>query len=232
MACVVIDFVSLPPAERCAAILRGLHRLLVFQGHGSFLGQALLRRLSARVRGAADRIAALGAQVAAGALRLRPPRERPLRDRPAERAETKAPVATAAAPPKLRLPGGFGWLLRLAPGIAAARSQLSHLLYQPDMAELIAAAPPVAQHLRPICRMFGLKPPPGLFPPRRKPRRRPPPPEAAEVPPAPRKRRPPRRAIPAPELYAAPQVLPLRPPPPLRRIDWRRPVTLFPLKTT
>ena len=226
-----MDFVSLPPAERCAVILRALHARLVFKGHGSVLGQALLRVLSARVRGAADRIAALGALLAAGTLLLRPPRERPLRDRPLALAPAPAAAPAAAEPAKPRLPGGFGWLLRVAPGIVGERSQLSHLLYQPDMAALIAAAPPVAQHLRPICRMLGLKPPPGLFPPRRKPRRRPKPPEAAAAP-TPRKGKPPRRAVPEPALYAAPQVLPPRPPPPRRKPDWRRPMTLFPLKRT
>jgi len=214
MSSLVIYFVSLPPAERCAAILRGLHALLVFQGHGRFLGLALLRRLSARVRGAAERIAALGAQVAAGTLRLPPPRERPLS--PGGPAAVPTPSAAAPAPPAQRLPGWFGWLLRRSPGVVSARSQLSHLLYQPDMAALIAAAPPVAGQLRPICRMLGLKPPPGLFPPRPRRRRRAPPAAATATPPSAKrtpKRRPPRRAAPGPEpvLYAAPRLLP--PPP-------------------
>jgi hypothetical protein len=215
MSFVVIDFVSLPPAERCAAILRGLHALLVFQGHGRFLGLALLRRLSMRVRDAADRIAALGAQVAAGTLRLPPPRERPPRpDGPAAAGQT--PAAAAPTPPAQRLPGWFGWLLRRSPGVVSARSQLGHLLHQPDMAALIAAAPPVAGQLRPICRMLGLKPPPGLFPPRPRRRRRAPPAATAATPPSAKrtpKRPPPRRAVPGPVLYAAPQFLPPPPPP-------------------
>ena len=218
MSFLVIDFVSLPPAERCAAILRGLHALLVFKGHGGFLGLALLRRLSARVRGAADRIAALGAQVAAGTLRLPPPRERPPRPRAPEAAAMPAAAAPAPAPtpPPQRLPGWFGWLLRRSPGVVSARSQLGHLLHQPDMAALIAAAPPVAGQLRPICRMLGLHPPPGLFPPRPRPRprRRAPPAAATATPPSAKrtpKRPPPRRAVPGPVLYAAPRLLP--PPP-------------------
>jgi hypothetical protein len=116
---------------------------------------------------------------------------------------------------------------------------MAHLLAQPDMQELIAAVPPIAHHLRPICRMLGVKPPPGLFPPRRKSRRKPretPAPPKPAAPPVPRKprRKPSRRATEASELYAAPQVLPLCPPPPWRpgKVDWRRPVTLFPLKKT
>jgi hypothetical protein len=227
----VIDFVSLPPAERCAAILRGLHALLVFKGHGSFLGLVLLRRLSGRVRDAAARIAALGAQVAAGTLTLRPPRERPRVPGTAAPAARPATPATPAAAP-LRLPGGFGWLLRQAPGVVAARSQLSHLLHQPDMAALIAAAPPVAEQLRPICRMLGLNPPAGLFPPRRKSRRRAPPRDAAPAArsPRPRKRKPSRRATEAPVLYAAPQFLP--PPPPPWRPRKPPPSTAGPLKRT
>jgi hypothetical protein len=63
---------------------------------------------------------------------------------------------------------------------------MQHLLAQPDMQELIAAVPPIVRHLRPVCRMLGVRVPPGLFPPRRKSRRPPPPPKAEA--PTPRKR--------------------------------------------
>jgi hypothetical protein len=36
----VNNFVSLPPAERCARIVLGIQRALVFQGLGSVLGGA------------------------------------------------------------------------------------------------------------------------------------------------------------------------------------------------
>ena len=81
--------------------------------------------------------------------------------------------------------------------MAFGRSQMDHLLAQPDMRELIAAVPPIAHHLRPVCRMLGVKPPPGLFPPRRSPRR------------------PPREA-PPPDPPAPPQATAADPPPPPR----------------
>ena len=36
------------------------------------------------------------------------------------------------------------------------------------MAALIRAVPPIGQHIRPLCRLLGLHPPPGLLPPRRR----------------------------------------------------------------
>ncbi len=203
------DFVSLPPAERCARILRGVHRALVFQGLGSILGWPLLTLLSHRLCAAAARVVALAARLEAGTLRPGPPRERRLPSRP------PAPPEAADAPPKLVLPRGFAWLLHRVPGIGFGRSQLTFLLAQPDMADLIAAAPPIAHHLRPICRMLGVKPPPGLFPPRR-PRRRPAPKPA----PAARKRKPASRKAPAAAPFpAAPPTSRLRP----RRAVFREP---------
>jgi hypothetical protein len=67
--------------------------------------------------------------------------------------------------------------------VAGGRSQLTCLLDQPDMGALIKAAPLVAHHLRPICRMLGVKPPPGLFPPAPFPPRRPKPPPRPGRPP-------------------------------------------------
>jgi hypothetical protein len=96
---------------------------------------------------------------------------------------------------------------------------MQHLLAQPDMQELIAAVPPIVRHLRPVCRMLGVRVPPGLFPPRRKSRRPPPPPKAATPPPRKRQRKPPRRAAAVPDLYAAPRLLPPRPP--LKPLDKR-----------
>ena len=185
------DFASLPPAERCAGIVLGIQRALVFQGLGRVLGEALQRLLSHRLRAAAAHILAIAARLQAGTLRLRPPRER---IRPTRKPEPPEADAAPDAPEKPRFPRSFAWLLHRTTGMGFGRSQLTHLLHQPDMAELIAAAPPIAHHLRPICRMLGVKPPPGLFPPRRprwKPAQKP-------APPAARRRKPSRR--PAPSL--------------------------------
>jgi hypothetical protein len=136
----VNNFVSLPPAERCARIVLGIQRALVFQGLGSVLGGTLLRLLSHRLCAAAAHILAIAARLQAGTLRLRPPRERLAPPRRSAPPEAKAEAA-ADAPEKPRFPRAFAWLLHRTTGMAFGRSQLSHLLHQPDMAELIAAAP-------------------------------------------------------------------------------------------
>jgi hypothetical protein len=56
-SCCREKLVSLPPAERCARIVLGIQRALVFHGLGSVLGGALLRLLSHRLCAAADPIA-------------------------------------------------------------------------------------------------------------------------------------------------------------------------------
>ncbi|MDD4935791.1 MAG: hypothetical protein PHT60_08440 [Acidiphilium sp.] len=88
--------------------------------------------------------------------KIRPPRPRPGRP---ERVRQPNPV-----------PGGFNWLRRLIPnnhvinGHAVAFQQL---LNEADMRALIEANPTAGRLLRPLCRMFGIKPPAGLqLPPR------------------------------------------------------------------
>ena len=200
--------------------MRSVAEALAAQHKEGRLVGRLLGRTWSRLRSAGAKVLALAAAYAAGTLRLRPYRERPYRPRPkappeAEGAAPPTPVPTPLlAEPKL--PTGFGWLLKRA-RVAFGRSQMQHLLAQPDMQALIAAVPPIVRHLRPVCRMLGVKPPPGLFAPRRKSRRPPPetpPPEAGAAAPSPRKRRrkPARRAAEVPELYAAPRLLPPRPP--------------------
>ena len=172
----VNNFLSQPPAERFAMIMESVFQALAAQGvRGAVVG-ALLFLVCGRLRTAAARVLVLAARLEAGTLRLRPPREwRPSPRRP-------DPPASAQAP-KLRLPRGFGWLARRVQTARFGRSQLAHLLAQPDMAALIEAAPPIGRQIRPICRMLGVRPPPGLFPPRR--RRQPTPQGAASPSPRP-----------------------------------------------
>jgi len=62
------------------------------------------------------------------------------------------------AGPALRLPGRFGWLVRAASYHAAGYgSQLRHILGQPEMVELLRAAPQAARILRPLCRMLAVE---------------------------------------------------------------------------
>ncbi len=50
--------------------------------------------------------------------------------------------------------------MRRLPQAAAAASQLQHLLADPAMADLLAAAPQAGRLLRPLCQMLGVRPPP------------------------------------------------------------------------
>ena len=55
-------------------------------------------------------------------------------------------------------PGRFGWLVRAASWQAAGYgSQLRHILVQPEMVELLKAAPQAARILRPVCRMLAIE---------------------------------------------------------------------------
>ena len=219
---------TLPPAERFDRLVQGVAAAVAAQHKEGRLFGTLLLLTWSRLRRAGVRVLALAAAYAAGTFRSRPSRERPYRPRPKAPPEA-APAATPAAAEKPKLPSGFGWLLGRA-RVAFGRWQMADLLAQPDMQELIAAVPPIAHHLRPVCRMLGVKPPPGLFPPRRKPRRPPRETPAPEPPARPRlaaTKAPPPKPQPPP-----PPGTPLFARPPQRFRRRRRPVSLLPLKTT
>ncbi len=141
---------SLPttPEARFASIIDLLCRTVAAQIAGRRLEGPFIILIWRRLRRLGTRFAALAARVAAG--RLRPARPRPCvpRQRP------------PAAPSPL--PRGRAWLMRLVPEAAGAASQLQHLLTDPEMAALIAAAPQAGRILRPLCRMLGIDPPAAL----------------------------------------------------------------------
>ena len=161
-----------PPADRFAGIVDGLCRAVAAQIAGGRLAGPLIILIWTRLRHIARRFGGIAARLNAGRLRRRAaPRRRPAQ-------ETPRPRRHRGPRP---LPQGFAWLIRLAPGAAAgAASQLRHLLAEPDMAALIAAAPQTGRSLRSLCWMLGVRPPPDL--PRR--RRVPPAVPAAKQPPA------------------------------------------------
>ena len=66
-----------------------------------------------------------------------------------------APEMPCPRPPGL--PQGFAWLIRLAPGTVSLRGQVCHLLGDPELASLLAAAPQAGRILRPLCRMLGIE---------------------------------------------------------------------------
>jgi len=72
--------------------------------------------------------------------------------------ESSAPDRRERAVAALRLPGRFGWLVRLASYHAAGYgSQLRTILGEPEMVELLLAAPQAARILRPLCRMLAVE---------------------------------------------------------------------------
>jgi hypothetical protein len=76
------------------------------------------------------------------------------------RPTTRRTRARRPAPP--RLSRAFAWLVRRVPQAAAHGSQLQQLLADPAMAALLTQTPQLGRILRPLCRMLGVPPPPGL----------------------------------------------------------------------
>jgi hypothetical protein len=124
------------------------------------IGHALETAISYRMIGLVKRLNAVFVRWRAGT--LRPPRPRAVRERaaPAERAQP-APRAPSV------LPRRYGWLKRLLPGIAHTMNAFAPLLTDPEMQEILAAAPQVGRILRPFCHVLGLELPPELALPRR-----------------------------------------------------------------
>ena len=176
---------SRAPAEGLAAILRWLTLAVDTRGLVGRLANPLVGLIIARIRTVNQHFARLAARVAAG--RYVPRSTGLRRERPPEQPRRQNP-----------LPREFGWLLALVPEAVGYRSQLEHLLQDPAMAALIAAAPaPMARILRPLCWMLRLRPPPILAPGRPA---SPPAPDTAPrtVPPPPPIPQPARSARPAP----------------------------------
>jgi hypothetical protein len=177
---------TIPPAaaDRFALLIEGLCQA-VAASCGRGLAGPLILLIWTRLRRLGARFAALAA------------RQRTDKPPPARRPRPAAPRPRAP-----RLPRGFAWLVRLVPEAAVRGSQLRHLLTEPEMAALIAAAPQAGRLLRPLCRMLGVDPPPALRLPRRPGAApaAPAPASPAQVPsaqPPPRLRPPPRRRLPS-----------------------------------
>ncbi len=141
------------PAERFACLVEGLCRAIAARGAASGPALPLLLLVWSRLRRLAARFARLATRLRGGTL-------------PVPASRLRGPASRRAAVPSphqpRRLPEGFAWLVRLVPQAAASASQLQHLLADPELAAIIAAAPPMGRLLRPLCRMLGVAPPPGL----------------------------------------------------------------------
>ena len=89
-------------------------------------------------------------------------------------------AARRRAPPlsqAVRVPSRSKWLTGLSLNVNCAGSQLQHLMYDPELAAMLAASPRLVALIRPLCRMLAVEFPHGVLPPRpprapRKPRRR------------------------------------------------------------
>ena len=131
------------------------------------------------------RFTALVAQVRAG----RVPAQRVTR-----RADGPAPPRDPPSRPTVELPRGFAWLLRLVPETRSLAGQVRHWLTDPELKEILAAAPQAGRLLRPLCHMLGIEPGPALALPR--PERRAAPvqePAVSDAPAAPERGSPPER---------------------------------------
>src|ERR1700677_2288555 len=116
-----------PAPERFATMLQWLTRAVVSMMGGERLALSVISLIVERIRGIKQRFADLAAQIRDGRYTPRrhatPPKRRP----------------GQAPPPRGPLPNAFGWLLKLVPEAVVHRSQLEHLLRDPEMGALIAA---------------------------------------------------------------------------------------------
>ena len=218
--CVLVLFVSPPlPAPAPAPSLSQRLTLVVQALRAAIAAHAARDRAAVAVawlvwpylNRLAARFAALTLRVQAGKVAAAPTTRL--------RAAAEVPRLQVPRPRPPALPQGFAWLARFAPGILPLRSQVCHLLGDPELAALLAAAPGAGRILRPLCRMLGIEAGPG-FPPALFQRPDPPPPPdplpPSDPPPSPAP------APPAPQARAAAPPAP-EPPTPRRRARPRAP---------
>ena len=78
-------------------------------------------------------------------------------------------AARAPAPPlshAVRVPSRRNWLVGISININCASGRLQRLVYDPELASLLAASPRLLALIRPLCRMLAVEFPPGILPPR------------------------------------------------------------------
>ncbi len=177
--------------QRLGLILAGLRRDLAIGAARDRALAALVLLLWNRFSRTAARFAAIAARYRAGTLRPPPTRRRRM---------------NAAPPPRDPLPRQSGWLVRRLPECAAHGEYLRLLLAEPEMLEMIEAAPQLRRLLRPLWRMLRADPVPQVLRP---------PPAAPAQPPAQslsRGAHRSRQAPPPPPASGAPTARPHRPP--------------------
>jgi hypothetical protein len=147
------------PAERFDRIMRSLQRAVADNHVARGVSGPLVLLIWNFLGGIINRFAAIVAKLRTGTLPApRSPRPRAPKPRaPFPAAESPAP----AKPPRKKrlLPNAEMWLVKLLGWhVGGLGSQLEHLLKDPDMAALIAAAPQLGRLLRPLCRALGRDP--------------------------------------------------------------------------
>ena len=80
----------------------------------------------------------------------------------AARASVVGRVRAARAPASVRLPSGYGWLVRMVPESAMFGAQVQALLDDPEIGPALVAAPGAGRVLRPLCRMLAVPVPVAL----------------------------------------------------------------------
>ncbi|HQT88256.1 MAG TPA: hypothetical protein PK677_06835 [Acidiphilium sp.] len=90
------------------------------------------------------------------ALAANPPNPKTVIASEAKQSTARASQNTKAAAPRRELLRRKGWLFLLLPGyqVAGARSQLMHLLDDPDLVSLLSENPSLGRVLRPMCHML------------------------------------------------------------------------------
>ncbi len=152
-------------AGRFVRFISGLREAVAAGAENQPAVMDLAARLWNRLTEAAERFAAIAAHPVARS-RRRPAAPAPLpEDTRPEDAMPEDAMPPRPAPPRRTLPRGLGWLARMAPETVPSGIEFAYLLAQPEMTELLAAAPRLWRVLRPLCRMFGITPPEALPPP-------------------------------------------------------------------
>jgi hypothetical protein len=133
-----------------STVIRGLRGAVGGWGLRGLLSQVLVMLLFRRLGGICGKMERLSQRFREGRLwRISVRRDGGERD--AAEPRKRAVVS-------VRFPGRFGWLVRAASYQAAGYGcQLREILGQPDMVELLLAAPQAVRILRPLCRMLAVE---------------------------------------------------------------------------
>lgn len=188
-------------ADRFARFIERLCAVIGVYGAVFPWARPLVAAAQDRVRRLGERFAHLAARASAGRLRAR------------RQGAAHRPDITRRRPPTLA--PTTPWLMQAVAAAVHCAEPLNRLLADPEMAQLVAAAPQAGRILRPLCRMLRVKRPAYLRPPRRAPAQ----PEAPAAAPLAEAQACSPQSLPPPSPPAAPSP-PERPRPPPGGLYW------------